>query len=99
MGIGFAVPKVVTSDGILRRGVEVIAAEADALRLMGERLDSDFVEACRTIYSAAGRVVITGMHHAHTGATLSIAMLSIATLNGTMCDDTMRHSSAATRST
>ena len=61
MGIGFAVPKVVTSDGILRRGVEVIAAEADALRLMGERLDSDFVDACRTIYSAAGRIVITGM--------------------------------------
>ncbi|WP_338503351.1 KpsF/GutQ family sugar-phosphate isomerase [Sphingomonas kaistensis] len=61
MGIGFAVPKVLTSDGILRRGVEVIAAEADALRLMGERLDSDFVDACRTIYSAAGRIVITGM--------------------------------------
>lgn len=61
MGIGFAVPKVVTNDGILRRGVEVIAAEADALRLMGERLDSDFVDACRTIYSAAGRIVITGM--------------------------------------
>jgi len=61
MGIGFAVPKVVTSDGILRRGVEVIAAEADALRLMGERLDGDFVDACRTIYSAVGRIVITGM--------------------------------------
>lgn len=61
MGIGFAVPKVVTSDGILRRGAEVVAAEADALRLMSERLDSDFVDACRTIYSAAGRIVITGM--------------------------------------
>ena len=34
-----------------------------------------------------------------TGATLNTATLSIATLNGTMCDDTMRHSSAATRST
>jgi arabinose-5-phosphate isomerase len=61
MGIGFAVPKVATSDAILQRGVEVIAAEADALRLMGERLDHDFVHACRTIYAAAGRIVITGM--------------------------------------
>lgn len=61
MSIGFAVPRVATTDGILRRGIEVIQAEADALRLMAERLDRDFVTACRTIHAAAGRIVITGM--------------------------------------
>jgi arabinose-5-phosphate isomerase len=80
MGIGFAVPKVATSEGILGRGVEVIAAEADALRLMAERLDQNFVDACRTIYASAGRVVITGMGKSgHVGRKWAATMAATGT--------------------
>ncbi|GAA4005816.1 KpsF/GutQ family sugar-phosphate isomerase [Sphingomonas humi] len=61
MSVGFAIPRIVGADHILRRGVEVVAAEADALRLMAKQLDASFVAACQTIYAAAGRIVITGM--------------------------------------
>lgn len=50
-----------TFDAVLGRGIEVIKAEADALRLMADRLDVSFFNACETIIAAAGRVVITGM--------------------------------------
>lgn len=61
MSVGVGIPYVVGKDRILERGIEVISAEADALRLMASQLDDSFVSACRTIHAAAGRVVITGM--------------------------------------
>ncbi len=50
-----------SADTILRRGAEVVAIEADALRLLATSLDDAFVAACEAVYSARGRVVITGM--------------------------------------
>lgn len=48
-------------DAMLERGREVIRIEADALHLLGEHLNESFTQACTTILSARGRVVITGM--------------------------------------
>lgn len=45
----------------LRRGAEVIRAEADALKLMADGLDNSFFDACKTMLAAPGRVVVTGM--------------------------------------
>lgn len=61
MGVSLAIKQVVDGKRLLERGIEVINGEADALRLMAERLDQSFVQACETIYAAAGRIVITGM--------------------------------------
>ncbi len=46
---------------ILDRGVEVIRLAADALELLAQSLDSAFVQACRLIHGASGRIVTTGM--------------------------------------
>lgn len=61
MGLRIAASKLSGHSDILGRGVEVIAAEADALRLMADRLNADFVAACEAIMAAKGRAVITGM--------------------------------------
>ena len=50
-----------TAESILRRGVEVIKIEAEALDLLAQSLEDSFVEACETIISSRGRVVVTGM--------------------------------------
>jgi arabinose-5-phosphate isomerase len=49
------------SESILRRGAEVIKAEASALEVLAASLDDSFVLACETILGSRGRVVITGM--------------------------------------
>ena len=49
------------SDAILARGAEVVRTEKEALSLLEHALDESFVEACRTILSAKGRVIVTGM--------------------------------------
>jgi arabinose-5-phosphate isomerase len=41
--------------------VEVIKIEAEALDLLAQSLEDSFVEACETIISSRGRVVVTGM--------------------------------------
>jgi arabinose-5-phosphate isomerase len=67
-------------DAVLRRGAEVIRAEADALRLMAERLDDSFHEACETIIAASGRVVITGMGKSgHVGRKWAATMAATGT--------------------
>ena len=50
-----------TAETILRRGVEVVRLEAEALDLLAEALDDSFVEACHAILNTSGRVVVTGM--------------------------------------
>lgn len=46
---------------ILARGAQTIEIEAKALQSLGTNLGDSFVQACRTILNANGRVVITGM--------------------------------------
>jgi arabinose-5-phosphate isomerase len=49
------------NDAILSRGTEVVRIEKEALSLLEQSLDQSFVEACRTILAAKGRVIVTGM--------------------------------------
>ncbi len=56
--------KVLSRDdnkAILARGTEVIRIETEALQVLEQSLDDTFVEACRTILDARGRVIVTGM--------------------------------------
>ncbi|WP_379923061.1 SIS domain-containing protein [Erythrobacter sp. R86502] len=46
---------------ILARGAEVVRTEREALSMLEDSLDDSFVEACRTILGAKGRVIVTGM--------------------------------------
>lgn len=46
---------------LLRRGAEVIRVEAEALNLLANSLGASFTDACETILSSRGRVVVTGM--------------------------------------
>lgn len=46
---------------ILARGAQTIEIEANALNSLAASLDDSFVDACRAILDASGRVVITGM--------------------------------------
>ena len=48
-------------EGILNRGREVIALEAEALGELAAVLDDTFVAACEAILTAARRIVVTGM--------------------------------------
>ncbi|BEV01859.1 KpsF/GutQ family sugar-phosphate isomerase [Novosphingobium olei] len=48
-------------NAILGRGTEAIRIEIEALQKLEQSLDSNFVEACRTIMAAEGRVIVTGM--------------------------------------
>ena len=52
---------LLTADEILCRAAEVIKIEADALATLAGSLEHSFVEACETILSSRGRVVVTGM--------------------------------------
>lgn len=48
-------------NAILSRGAEVVRTEREALYLLEQSLDENFVEACRTILAAKGRIIVTGM--------------------------------------
>lgn len=61
MSVQVALKAVPTAAMILRRGADVIRAEASALVTMAENLGDSFHEACAIMMSATGRIVITGM--------------------------------------
>lgn len=46
---------------LLGRGASVIRMEAEALEVLAASLDESFVQACRLICSAGGRIVVSGM--------------------------------------
>lgn len=50
-----------TSDEFLTTGRRVIAREADALSLLGEMLDENFVRAVEIMLAAKGRLIVSGM--------------------------------------
>lgn len=50
-----------SADAILRRGAEVVAAEAEALQRLARSLDGAFAEACEALLTCSGRVIVTGM--------------------------------------
>jgi arabinose-5-phosphate isomerase len=76
------VPRAIVEDGqtILARGLEVIELEANALNLLAATLGDSFVEACKAIYSARGRVVVTGMGKSgHIGRKLAATLAATGT--------------------
>lgn len=52
---------MVDSQGISRMARAVIEIEAREIGALTERVDEDFVEACRLMLSCTGRIVVTGM--------------------------------------
>ena len=65
---------------MLRRGAEVIAVEAEALQALAQSLDGTFVDACNTILSSTGRVVVTGMGKSgHIGGKIAATLASTGT--------------------
>lgn len=54
-------PAILDDEAILARGTEVLQIESEALQSLRHSLDETFVNACKTILAAKGRVVVTGM--------------------------------------
>jgi arabinose-5-phosphate isomerase len=65
---------------LIRLGRKVIAAEAEALSALAERIDAPFVRACRAMLACRGRVVVTGMGKSgHIGGKIAATLASTGT--------------------
>jgi arabinose-5-phosphate isomerase len=51
----------IDADAVVRSARTVIATEAAAIRALEQRIDANFVEACRLILQCRGRVIVSGM--------------------------------------
>lgn len=78
------------SDNIVRYARETIAMEVEAIRLMENYIDDDFVKAVTTIYNSKGRLVITGI-----GKSAIIGSKIVATLNSTGTPSVFMHAADA----
>ena len=67
-----------TDNEIIKTGKNVVRIEADAIAHLEESINNEFINAVETIFTAKGRVVITGM-----GKSGLIARKIVATLNST----------------
>lgn len=75
-----AAPVAVDSESLCRSGRRVIAIEANALQLLGERINGGFHEACELILASKGRVVVTGMGKSgHVGRKIAATFASTGT--------------------
>jgi len=72
------VRNILTENEIIKTGKSVIRIEAEAVANLEGSINKDFVKAVETIYSAKGRVVLTGM-----GKSGLVARKIVATLNST----------------
>lgn len=75
-----------TAASILDEGRRVVTLEADSLRDLAARLGPDFVEACRLLAGARGRVIVSGI-----GKSGIIARKIAATLTSTGTPATFLH--------
>jgi arabinose-5-phosphate isomerase len=67
-------------DDVLRRGIDVIRTEAEALGKLGDSLDRAFVLACEAILAGRGRVVVTGMGKSgHVGRKIAATLAATGT--------------------
>jgi arabinose-5-phosphate isomerase len=57
----FILAEAVDRNGILARGREVVGIEAEALALLQDSLDLQFVRACEAIFHAERQLVVSGM--------------------------------------
>lgn len=67
-----------TKEQIQQIAIEVIAEEKKAVESLAEHIDNRFSDAVETIFSASGRVIITGI-----GKSANIASKVVSTLNST----------------
>src|SRR5262245_3680007 len=70
--------KVTDTNQRLEYAREVIRAEADALRLVADRLNDSFLQAVDLLYDCTGRIGLTG-----TGKSADVAQKVVGTLNST----------------
>lgn len=61
MSLQPSVRTIRSAEFLLKRGAEVINAEADALKLLASLLEQSFVQACEEIAECVGRVIVSGM--------------------------------------
>lgn len=67
-------------EAVLGRGIEVVTIEAGALQTLAASLDQTFVDACKLIRSAPGRIVVTGMGKSgHVGRKIAATFASTGT--------------------
>ncbi|MET0330722.1 MAG: KpsF/GutQ family sugar-phosphate isomerase [Dyella sp.] len=75
-----AEPVIMDANAIVRSARRVISIEAAAIAALEERVDADFVEACRVILNCAGRVVVSGMGKSgHVGRKIAATLASTGT--------------------
>jgi len=68
------------SDCLIDRAREVLTTEADAIRALGQRLDGNFVEACRRVLACDGHLIVTGMGKSgHVARKLAATLASTGT--------------------
>jgi arabinose-5-phosphate isomerase len=67
-----------SADELIKKGKEVVAIESVAVNALIDSVNEDFVKAVNAIYTAKGRVVLTGM-----GKSGLIARKIVATMNST----------------
>ena len=64
----------------LRHARRVLTEEADALRRIAERLDSNFADAVLALHDCTGRIVVTGMGKSgHVGRKIAATLASLGT--------------------
>lgn len=58
-------------------GLSVVAIEGDAIRALADRINDDFVSACRHMLDCKGRIVVTGMGKSgHIGSKIAATLAS-----------------------
>lgn len=71
---------MVSDNDFCELGRAVIATEATAVAALGERIDTEFAQACRTLLACQGRVVVLGMGKSgHIGGKLAATLASTGT--------------------
>ncbi len=65
---------------LLRIGLNVVRIESEAVAALAERIDANFVAACRMMHGCAGRIVVTGMGKSgHIGGKIAATLASTGT--------------------
>jgi arabinose-5-phosphate isomerase len=67
-------------DALRKMGLAVIEAEARAVETLRDRLDEDFVRACRYMLDCKGRIIVIGMGKSgHIGNKIASTLASTGT--------------------
>ncbi|MCX7109067.1 MAG: KpsF/GutQ family sugar-phosphate isomerase [Proteobacteria bacterium] len=71
---------IIDDSELHRLGLNVVRIEAEAVASLAERIDANFVAACRLIHACAGRIVVTGMGKSgHIGGKIASTLASTGT--------------------